>query len=297
MWMLDNGVNQYIVSYKDPEFLYQLTTNENNAILEKKLDLSKFGSFWLEINGRGYWKNETILYDAWSDENTICILNWETYKFSSCSASIKIPENQCFLMNNNSYQIHHDNKKLYRLEFNESNEQIIHHELCDLEHEPINIFSVVVLKDTVYYLSVDGLCSIKVSNNDTTICELVESVNNIASLDDSIIFSTDKQNRIWIMNSAIGVIEYDSTTKKANKIAELPGNRTRMDYSKICFYSENYLYYIANQEVYALDTTPTPDPDDPKKSHDQSGHQCGCLGFEFFIVLASLFIFRLYRKS
>ena len=76
----------------------------------------------------------------------------------------------------------------------------------------------------------------------------------------------------------------------------------RLDiFKKACFYLENNLYYIDNSssdaKVFSLDVTPQedpdkpepkPEPDKPTKTHDQSGHTCGCMGLEFILTLAIL---------
>ena len=58
--------------------------------------------------------------------------------------------------------------------------------------------------------------------------------------------------------------------------------------------------------MFSLDVTPQEDPDDPDdpdnpdnptRPHDQSGHTCGLLGLEFFVVLLEISILRFYWRK
>jgi len=174
-----------------------------------------------------------------------------------------------------------------------------------IEYAPVEDTSIVGFNNTVYYFSSDGLYYIDISDSKDAVNKKVESVE---VTDATSVLVTDNKNRIWIIN-ADGVIEYNTQKNTAEKIADAPTNvvtrsYTRADTSKrVGFYLENNLYYIADKKVSSLDVTsqddpdnPEPDdPDNPTKPHDQSGHRllsCGCMGFEFIIVLFGLFLLK-----
>lgn len=182
---------------------------------------------------------------------------------------------------------------------------IIYDQPYSIEYAPVEDTSIVGFNNTVYYFSSDGLYYIDISDSNNPVNKKVESVE---VTDATSVLVTDNKNRIWIIN-ADGVIEYNTEKNTAEKIADAPTNVVTRSYTRantftrVCFYLENKLYYIADNKVSSLDVTsqddpdnPEPDdPDNPTKPHDQSGHRllsCGCMGFEFIIVLFGLFLLK-----
>ena len=175
--------------------------------------------------------------------------------------------------------------------------EVIFDKPYSITNAPAAFTSIVGFNNTVYYFSEDGLYYIDISDSNNPVNKKVESVEVTDSTSGLV---TDNKNRIWIIN-ADGVIEYNTQKNTADKIANAPTNvvtrsYTRADtFTRVCFYLENKLYYIADNKVSSLDVTSQDDPDNPTKPHEQSGHHlfsCGCMGFEFIIVLFGLFLLK-----
>ena len=269
IWALENGSSQYITERRWGGF-YQFTGNGNNAIVER------LSGTYLNYNDKVYFLNETTICDPyyWYEDNfTIMLVTIDQYDlyYYKIENTLFYDNGQFFLMNNNHYFLDYSEGKLYPLTlvYGNDNEGTIEISApLQLEHTPTEILSIVVLNNKLYYLSGNSVYSVKISNN-TLEYELIYSNTGI---DETSIFVTDYKQKIWILNSATGVIEYDTKTGEANKIAEFPGNAIReIEFNKACFYYNGYLYYIASNKVYALNlldvpTPPTPPtPDNPRK--------------------------------
>ena len=171
-----------------------------------------------------------------------------------------------------------------------------------LSYPPKPNTSLIVLDKTVDYFSNDGFCFFNISNNESNL------IDSVAVQDETSSLVTDNQSKIWIINQTDGVIEYNFKEKTAKKIAEFPfaSITKETDFSKVCFYSDSYLYCITNSQVYSLDLSDPDEPDEPDEPDDpddpdptipeQSGKTCGCLGLEFLVAIACLFILRPYRN-
>ena len=156
---------------------------------------------------------------------------------------------QIFLINETLYLLSY-NGSLYQLELVDEapdvNSIAIPTEY-NLQYAPIEDTSLIVLKDTLYYFSKDGFCSVKISGNTVT-SKLIQSVKVTDELSSLV---TDENDRIWIINRTDGVIEYSVSTNDADKIAPYIDAPIR-NYDRACFYSNNHLYCITNSKVYML---------------------------------------------
>ena len=166
---------------------------------------------------------------------------------------------RCFLLGENIYWFNYSNGKFYKIDLRND----IVATAYKIQYAPKKSTSVVIVKDTVYYFSKSGFCAMKISGTSTT----ANLIKEVAVKDATSLLVTDHENRIWIINSKDGVVEYNISKKKSQKIATAPPVSARDSrvnpYKNICFYIENFLYYIANQKVYRLDSS---HPDDPKEN-------------------------------
>lgn len=299
---LESESNQYLLSQYDSNNakLYKFTANGQKAILE---EIFTRKATYLYVGELFYLNNDQVIYKSFptndgcfvigaAEVNTGNLISWYFSDF-------RIDHYHPFLLNNNHYALLFSPSKLYQFVLNEDSITIAKED--NLDYLPKQDTSILVSKDTFYYFSDSGLCAVTISG-DSVSSSLIDCVT---TKDEKSSIITDKKDRIWIISETDGVIEYNKKNNTARKIAEFPSNSLAkaIDMTKVCFYSEDYLYCITNEAVYFLlppdepDNPDNPDePDNPDNAPDQSGHQCGCLGIEFLFALSGLFIFRLYRK-
>lgn len=250
MWSCDTRVNQYIsFGNKDLVNVFKFTSNRDRATLKPYYRLKDFPSSIFDYDKlKLYVENEKMVYIPYESRlYKIDVDKEEWYQYVS-QRRINFNDGQCFLMNDKHYFIDYNYNNLYQLKLEK--EGILTPRLLGyLDYKTIKILSIVVLEDKFYYLSQDGFCEVSINNNKVN-CELIPSVT---SMDETSILVTDKQSKIWIINSANGVIEYDTTNKNVREIAEFPGNESKIN---VCFYSNGYLYYISqDKKFYSLNVS------------------------------------------
>ena len=271
----ETGSNQYIIS-----------VNENNPFL-RKYNLYKFEVYKFEATlelayenlidkgyNSPYFSDETTLY-FYSHPRILNKLdltdkeNIKKYTYISENGNIDCWQGRSFLIGNDHYFLSHEDKKLYLTILREpatpGNEGSMFFISCGnnefLTYAPLDFTSIVVLKDTLYYFSDSGFCSVKI--DETTIVE--SQVSCVTATNQDSLLVTNKQDTIWIINPTDGVIEYNTknNTAKTIDICPLLGNDTRIDLTAVAFYSKDYLYFIANNEVYARNLLDVPEPPTP----------------------------------
>ena len=303
IWGMETGDSRYIFGFScesQDRPLWQFEANGNNATCTKTdKDLSIYYP-----DDNLYLENDTTVYGQNNTSNDLKKFNFQNHNttmYGGDALAIKSENCQFFLMESKHYCLHYDNKKLYRFTLNDTKASMTYKEL-PLDNAPINVSkysaNVVVLNNKCYYLSEAGFCEVTVSG-DSTASKLILKIDADA-IDNTIKNSTlvtDKKNRVWIINDTNGVQEYNSKTGEIQQIAEAPQIENRVDCHQVCFHLNDHLYYIKNGKALCLGVPSPDDPDDPTNPHDQSGHTCGLLGFEFFTVLLGISIIHIYRHK
>jgi hypothetical protein len=298
MWGVQDNSNCYIF-LNDVSILYKFTPDKQNATLEEYYNIGKATPKLKPFIQGNYAYCVVDDKDMAKEILGIAVIDLSGQEsLKGYLAQDILGSGSFFIIDNVQYLLTNlESGRLFQIKLIDA---MIDTEIIDIKHiytlefTPSKDTSVITLNNTIYYFSNSGLCSAKISG-DKVVNELISSVS---VTDASSKLVTDNNSRIWIINSTDGVVEYNTKKGTATNIATLPTSRLsnrEADFTKACFYSDNYLYLITAGKAYSLDTTQQDDPDNPQRPHDQSGHrllECGCLGIEFVLVLISVFVLK-----
>lgn len=263
-----NGDNQYLFSGVDNLEVYNFTANETQVTLSnitKGIDQVAPGMRLLVQN-----QNNIVVYamipNGEYDISLVYIYDWinETEKQYSYIGGYEENPALGYGQDNILYLLS-DKGILYQLELDDEYGAILPvlPTPYNLQYAPIENTSLIVLKDTMYYFSKSGFCSVQISGNTAT----SNLISSVTVTDETSNLVTNNNDKIWIINRTDGVIEYNIADNKSKKIASYIEYTTR-SHDRACFYSKDYLYCVTDSKVYALSLTETPGPKpepDPKK--------------------------------
>ena len=235
----DNSVCYILANTKNPQE-YNIYFKFTPAKLEREYFGGWQGSYHKPIR-QGIYQ-----YCLGSDTNIRSIEKQDLR--DSSSITYQFPQEQAsgllFIMDDDFYFLSPDN--LYKLKFDDAKGGITFTETYALQNKYKENTPILGYNKTVYYISDDNhFCSINISNSSSPVQKSILSVSSPKAL------ATDKQNKVYILDSTDGVIEYDTTTQKNTQIAKFPVT-TRNNLTTIFFYIDGICYYVGNNVVYAL---------------------------------------------
>jgi hypothetical protein len=267
------STNKYILSPQqaDPTLAdcFQFTPDKDNSTLENigtyktKLSLSGDTERPFVKGSISMYQNIVLNATYTSPNSKISILKSDGTVISMLSYTISnYNVTKCYSFSTdimNHYFFSATDNKLYKVALKTPSANVTPY---DLPEPAKTDTSAIFVTDTLYYFSESGLCAMKISDADANSREIIPDTNNIDPK--SLLVVDDSASRIWIINPTDGVIEYKIAEKTTKPIATYPAiSKSGSPKENACFYSDEFLYFIAvNNKLYTLDIL-APEPDDP----------------------------------